>query len=365
MNIFFYFSLLTSLFYLSFLECCTGLRLSTKEGESVHGRTLEFGVKVDTSIVVIPRNYSFVSTTPLGNGLSYKSNYAILGTISYHDINVMDGMNEEGLSVSTFYFPGYASYSPTTPQNQDSSLSPVDFPNWILTQFKSLEEVKTGLKKVRIAPTIIKEWGETSPPFHYIVYDKSGNSLVIEPLNERLIFYDNPLGVFTNSPDFDWHLTFLRNFINLSPNNSPPLKVDGLILTPFGQGSGMVGMPGDFTPPSRFVRASIYSLTTTKPDSLEEAILQTFHLLNQFDIPIGVARDSKNGVVYSDYTLITVVHDPIRLHYYFKTYEDQTIKMVNLKAFNPNALDIKIINTMSQQSYVDISDKLKSMHLIQ
>lgn len=349
------------LFYLTsitHLQACTGIKLAAKDGSIIHGRTLEFGVDIDLSIVFVPRDYPFVSKTSKGPGLTYQSKYASLGAIAFNELAILDGINEKGLAVGTFYFPGFARYTSTTSENQSKSLSPIDFPNWILTQFASIDEVKRALSDVFIAPIFIKEWG-TEPPFHYIVYEKSGKSLVIEPLDGKLVFYDNPLGILTNSPAFDWHMTNLRNFINLTPFNVKPLHVEGIELAPFGQGSGMVGMPGDFTPPSRFVKAAIFSITAIPSSDAEASIWQTFHILNQFDIPVGVVRAKENGVVHTDYTLMTCVRDPQALQIYFKTYANQTIKMVNLKTFDFNSKTIKRLAISSGQTVIDLSSELK------
>jgi choloylglycine hydrolase len=337
------------------LQACTGIKLIAKDGSLVHGRTLEFGRKIDTSTVVVPRNYFFVGTTPNGKGLSYTTKYGFVGTITFNDLAAMDGMNEKGLAVGTFYFPGYAEYTAITSENQSMALSPIEFPNWILSLFSTVDEVKAALNQVVIAPTLIKAWGPIPPPFHYIVYDKFGSSLVIEPVNGKLVVYDNKIGVLTNSPNFEWHMTNLRNFINLRAFNAPTLKINDLMLSPFGQGSGMVGLPGDFTPPSRFVRATIFSITAVPSENAEKAILQVFHILNQFDIPVGVAREIEQGVIYSDYTMITCARDPQSLKYYYKTYEDQNIKMIDLKKFNLNATSIKHASTADSQSIQDIS----------
>lgn len=342
------------------LEACTGLKLVSKDGSVVHGRTLEFGIQVDTSIVVVPEGYEFVGTTPQGNGLKYAAKYAAVGAIAFDNIAIMDGLNEKGLAVGTFYFPGFAGYSKITPENQAKAVSPVEFSNWLLTQFATIEEVKAALSEVVIAPTVVKEWGPTAAPFHYIVYEKSGKSLVIEPIDGKLVTHENPLGTFTNSPTFDWHLTNLRNYINLTPNNPKPLKIDGLEFASFGQGGGMVGLPGDFTPPSRFVRAAIFSITATPSANAKESIFQTFHLLNQFDIPVGLARDKVGDVVYTDSTMITCARDPQSLKYYFRTYDDQTIRVVDLTKFDFKAKAVKRVRTDSgRQPAVDITPELK------
>lgn len=326
-------------------EACTGIKLTAKDGSIVHGRTLEFGIQVDTSIAIVPRGYNFEGTTPDGKGLKYQAKYAAVGAIAFDNPAIMDGMNEKGLSVGTFYFPGFASYPTITPENQAKALSPVEFSNWLVTNFATIEEVKAGLKDVVIAPTISKSWGPTPTPFHYIVFDKSGQGLVIEPIDGKLATYDNKLGTFTNSPQFDWHMTNLRNYINLTAENPKPLKVDGLEFASFGQGGGMVGLPGDFTPPSRFVRAAIFSITAIPSADANSAIFQTFHILNQFDIPVGLARDKVGDVIYSDFTMITCARDPQSLKYYFKTYNDQNIRFVDLTKFDLNAKTLKTFKT--------------------
>jgi len=341
------------------LFACTGLMLTAKDKSFVHGRTLEFGIQVDTAIAIVPRNYEFKATTPNGLGLTYQSKYGIVGTIAFDNPAILDGMNEKALSVGTFFFPGFAGYSEATSKNAEMSLSPADFPNWILSQFKTVEEVKSALKTINIVPTILKGWGDESPPFHYIVYDASGKSIVIEPIDGQLIAHENPLGVLTNSPQFDWHMLNLRNYINLSTFNAKPLNLNGLELKSFGMGSGMVGMPGDFTPPSRFVRAAIFSVTATPAETSEIAVNQAFHLLNQFDIPVGSIREESGGIIYRDETLMTCVRDPKNLKYYFKTYDDQTIKVVDLKKFDLNNKTILYGKMSGNGSALDITSTIK------
>ena len=181
-----------------------------------------------------------------------------------------------------------------------------------ITQFATLDEVRNNLANVVIAPTVIQGWGDVSSPFHYIVYDKSGQSIVIEPINGKLIVHDNPIGVLTNSPSFDWHMTNLRNYIHLTPNNSAPMKLEDIVLSPIRQGSGMMGLPGDFTPPSRFVRAAAFAAAAIPVENANEAVFQAFHFLNQFDIPKGVARQvDKNGnlsIATTLWRLLSEVH---------------------------------------------------------
>jgi choloylglycine hydrolase len=343
------------------VSACTGIMLKMKDGAIVHGRTLEFGVMVDTSIAVIPRGYQFTGQAPNGDGLKYTVKYGAVGTVAFGNPRLLDGVNEAGLAAGSFYFPTFAEYATVTPDNQSKALSAADFPNWVLTQFGSVDEVRKAVESgsVLIAPTVLEGWGPVAPPFHYVVYDKTGASVVIEPIGGKLVANDNPLGVLTNSPSFDWHMTNLRNYIALNPRNVPPVKIDGETFKALGQGTGMLGLPGDFSPPSRFIRATVFAATAIPADNADKGIDQVFHILNNFDIPVGVARDVEKGVIYSDYTLMTVARDPQGQRYYYKTYDDQTIRMVDLKTFDLNAKTILQVSTKSEQPVVNMSAKLK------
>jgi len=334
---------------------CTGIELKAKDGSYINGRTVEFGIPIVINGLVVPRNYDFKGTLPDGSpGLSYRAKYAAVGANAYGEPAIVDGLNEKGLATGMFYFPGYAKYADINDQNKNKALSPTQFTNWILTQFATVDEVKAALKNVVIAPTTPKGWPGL-PPFHYVVYDKTGKSIVIEPLNGELKVYDNPVGVITNSPTFDWHLTNLASYVNLSPINAPPVKVDGLTIRAFGEGSGLHGLPGDFTPPSRFVRAAFFAYTAIPSDNSQQAVFQAFHILNQFDIPVGSVRNVQQNKMYPEYTLATTVKDPQNLKYYFRTFEDQTIKSISLSNFDLNAKQIKVISTQGNQPVVDVS----------
>lgn len=351
-------------------EACTGIKLTNTDGTTVHGRTVEFGTKIDISIAAIPRGTEFKGRAPGGEGLTYTSKYAAVGAVTFKDVALADGLNEAGLAAGIFYFPGFAEYAQVTDQNRSKALSPVDFTNWLLTQFATVSEVRSAIEagQAIIAPTVLEGWGPEPPPFHYVVYDKSGASIVIEPVGGTLKIHDNPLGVVTNSPTFDWHMTNLRNYISLRPLDVPSVKIGQVELTPLGQGSGMVGMPGDFTPPSRFVRAAIYSTTAVPSANAEEGIKQTFHILNNFDIPIGVAGERHDGQVGYDYTLYTVARDPQNLRYYWRTYDDQTIRMVDMKALKltePSLAlggtpKVKLLSVATTQPIVDMTGQFAS-----
>jgi len=144
-------------------------------------------------------------------------------------------------------------------------------------------------------------------------------------------------------------MTNLRNYVNFSMTNAAPVKVGSVTLKPFGQGSGMLGMPGDFTPPSRFVRAVAFSQSVFPSKTGEDAVLEAFHVLNQFDIPKGAAREhqkDEHGNVLADYTIWTSASDLKTKRFYFRTYENSQIRVVDLMKMN---LDAKEIVTISMK----------------
>ena len=168
----------------------------------------------------------------------------------------------------------------------------------------------------------------------------------------QLHVYDNPLGVITNNPTFDWHMTNLRNYIKFSPTGAPPLVLDGVTLSALGEGSGMLGMPGDFTPPSRFVRAVAYSQSVEPVETGEEVVLQAFHVLNNFDIPKGTIRSGEkdaHGNIVADQTQWTSVCDLKAKKFYFRTFANSQIRSVDLGAMNVDGGEIQTISMQGDE----------------
>jgi choloylglycine hydrolase len=338
-------------------DACTGILLKNADGSVVHGRTVEFGIPLEMDMAVVPRGYSFVGQTPLGDGKKWTSKYGAAGVIVFGNLGIMDGINEKGLAIGAFYFPTEAEYTKTTPANQAQSMSAVDFSNWIITSFATVDEVRKAIEggEAIVAPTLIPGWPKQVQPFHWVVYDKSGKSLVIEPVGGKLVLHDNPIGVLTNSPTFDWHMTNLRNYIALDPLGANPVKIDGTTFQSFGMGDGMLGLPGDFTPPSRFVRAAVFSSTAKPAKNATDGIFSGFHILNNFDIPVGAVRSGNDGNAEMDQTLLTTMRDPEKLRIYFKTYDDQTVRMLDLNKFDLDAKQVKKLSTKGKQTVIDMS----------
>ncbi len=334
---------------------CTGISLNAKDGTMIRGRTMEFGFPLSSNVIVVPTGTALAGTLPDGKkGIGFTTKYSMVGANAVGQTVIMDGMNDQGLSFGLFYFPGFAEYPAVTSDNASKAMAPFEFGAWVLGNFASVDELKAALAQGAAVLVDTPAPGFGSSPCHYFVRDKSGKSIVIEPLGGVLKVFDAPLGVVTNAPAYDWHLTNLRNYLNLSITGVPPLDLDGVKLSQLGQGAGMHGLPGDFTPPSRFVRAVAFTQAEVPSATGAHAVLAAFHILNQFDIPKGSVRDKTDGGL--ELTQWTTVSDTKTLRWYFKTYDDQTIRVVDVnKAVDAAKGQIRTIKMESEQPFVDAS----------
>ena len=318
-------------------QACTGGALTAADGGVAVGRTLEFGKPLDSQIAIWPAGSQFTGSSNRGKGLSYTSRYGFMGaTAAQYTDMILDGLNEKGLNVGLFYFPGYAQYTPDAKARQERTLAPAQLGAWLLANFATVEEVRAGLKNVDVTAQVISLLGEV-PQVHFKVQDASGKSIVIEPRDGQLLVHDNPTRVLTNSPTFPWQLTNLTNFMKASSAYPPPITVGApgageLKLVPFGMGSGGFGLPGDFSPPSRFVRMVFFTQNAVTTPTTKAAVANLFHILNNFDIPIGVARPpSGTAEVSPDFTTWTSVSNLKDLTFNWKTFGDQRVKTIDLR----------------------------------
>jgi len=331
------------------VQACTGIELIAVDGTVVHARTLEFGIDLESNVIMVPRGYSRTGTTPDGKpGKTWTSKYATLGANALGMPILIDGLNERGLAVGLFYFPTSAKYQPYAAGDADRTVAPWELGSYILENFATVDEVRANLPNIVVPGVVLAAW-KFSPPAHYVVHDATGKSIAVEYTDGKLNIYDNPLGVMTNSPNFGWQMTNLRNYVNFSLKDLPPVKVGSVTLVPFGQGTGMLGLPGDFTPPSRFVRAVAFSQSVLPSQTGYEAVLQAFHILNDFDIPKGSSRAPEKdaqGNIVADHTIWTSASDLKAKRFYFRSYENSEIRMVDL---TKQKLDGKSIVTWSMK----------------
>ena len=338
---------------------CTGITIKPKDGSVVYARTLEFAMDLQSNIIVVPRGKEYVGTGPGDKpGLHWKTLYGIVGTNAFDLPVTLDGLNEKGLSVGLFYFPSFAKYQEIKADDIGKALAPWELGVFLLGTCSDVKEAVVAAQNVRVGEVVQKDMGLV-PGVHYILTDASGKSVVLEYVGGELKIHDNPLGVMTNSPTFDWHMTNLSNYVNMTVSNVPEIDVGGQEIKGLGQGSGMLGLPGDFTPPSRFVRAVAFSKSALPVETAKEGVLQAFHILNQFDIPKGAARGVENGKVVADYTQWTSAADLKNLRYYFRTFDDSRIRMVELKTVDLDAKEIRTISMRGEEQIEDVSGKAK------
>lgn len=315
---------------------CTGIYLKTALGTYVHARTLEFGQDIKSQILFLDKNYNFKTPAPNNSqGMSWNSKYSVLGVNAYESDFFLDGVNEEGLSGGLFYFPGFAEYQEIKEEDYVKSIPMWALLTFILTNYESTEDIKNQLKDIYISKAELPGANEISP-VHLIIHDKHGKSIVIECTKGILQIFDNPLGVLTNSPNFEWHIQNLRNYINLTPYNSTPKYLSGTELKQFGQSSGMIGLPGDFTPPSRFVRAVELSQNIDTPKDELEAVYSAFHILNNFDIPQGIIKSEEGP---SDFTRWTSAVDTKNKVLYIRPYSNMQLQKISLDDIKNKGLE--------------------------
>ncbi len=310
---------------------CTGIVLKTQNEVTIPARTMEFGFDVQSKLLVIPRGTSleFLSSIKDTVGYQMKAKYGFAGMNAVEKNIVVDGVNEAGLYLGCFYFSGFASYPPLTAENQKNAVSSEELGNFVLGSFATVDQVIAGLKNITVVGSFIADiQGEA--PFHYAVTDSTGRSVVIEYTKTGLNVFENSVHTICNNPTYDWHLTNLRNYVNLSPNNSEGFEFNGNSVKGLSEGTGMLGLPGDYTSPSRFVRASAFVNTALPCKDEQEGVFRAFHILNAFDIPKGVVRQKTLSQVFTDYTVWTSVADTKNKMYYYKTYKNGSIKKLNV-----------------------------------
>lgn len=313
---------------------CTGIAFSTKDGTQIQARTIEWsGNNLNSKLVVWPKGIKKTSYTPQGkNGLSWTTKYGVVGVTTVMDEFITEGVNEKGLSAGIFFFSHYGSLEPYNAKKAKKSVSDAELVPWMLTQFATVDEVVKNLKKIEIIPIAEADKNGTYNTGHWRIADASGRAIVLEITNrgERKI-YENKIGVLTNSPDFAWHLANLNNYINLHSGTIEARSFGGTDLFSLGSSSALLGLPGDFTPPSRFVRAFFWLHSLRQPTDTYTGITQAFHILNTFDIPIGAefAPDKPIPDIPSA-TQVTCVTDTTHPALYYRTMYNSQIRKVDL-----------------------------------
>lgn len=309
-------------------SACTGISLESTGSDKIVARTIEWGASVlNSNIVVVPRGHQSETQTAYGPGMQYNNTLGYVGLSIEDKSFVVEGLNEKGLSAGLFFFPGYGTYPTYDRTLKQQTLSDMDFVAWVLGNAESVKSAKEMLSGIRLT-----ERFKGAGTVHYRIADKSGEQIVVEIIEGKMHIFDNPIGVLTNSPGFQWQMTNLNNYLNLKPGHTDSVNWSKVTLRSPGMGSGMVGLPGDITPPSRFVRAAFMTATAPQLKTADEAVLYSFKILNAFEIPIGLElKNQENPTGLLSATQWTSVTDMSNALLYFKTMNDARIRLIDLK----------------------------------
>jgi choloylglycine hydrolase len=295
---------------------------------------MDFALELRSELQIVPRGqrWSALDTDTDVAPLEWSNELGFVGMDAFgFPWGICDGLNEVGLSIGTLWLP--ETKIPTDPPGGGTAPA-IDFVHlaaWILGTCRTVDDVRHALGSVQVwnAP-LQRMWatGQTMPDLvkplkdyaiteHLSVHDANGADLVVEFLDDRVVMHDNHVGVLTNSPTYDWHVTNLRNYVGLTNVEAEPVNLMGMAVTPTGNGTGLLGMPGDVTPPSRFVRATVLTQVATAAEDARSAVNQAFHSLDLVSVPRSVAASG-------DYTQWYVARDHDDPTYYVRTYDAWT-----------------------------------------
>jgi len=343
-------------------NACTSFIVKAGDGSVVYGRTMEFGLPLQSQLIVMPRGYAFRGTGPdgtAGTGLAWTGKYGVVGANGLGLDIVVDGLNEKGLAGGLLFFPGFAGFQPVGPAEAASSIASFELLTYLLTSFATVAEVKAGLPKIKVnqAPQVVFKM---AVPVHATLHDLTGASIVIEYVDGKLDIYDNPTGVMTNAPSFPWHLAHLGLYGNLSANEPAPRKVGDLTIGQPSTGAGMHGLPGDFLSPSRFVRAYMFVGNLPALPSGYAAMDAARHILNNFDIPPGAIATQAGaaaggGVAGYETTEWSAVADLKSGVYAIWDYANPTPRILDLSQVDLDAKEIRLVAFDRKPQFIDLS----------
>jgi len=326
--------LIISTFLASHAFACTDFKLAGLDGTILITRSMEFAVNMQSNIRSQPRGTLFNAVTADGKpALSWKSQYGYLYLDGMNVDRAIDGMNEKGLSFEALYLPGETQYQ-NVPIGQDKKALPyLFFGDWILGNFQTVEEVKAAIANanVYVFAQKVPGMGEMIFPLHFSIFDASGKGIVIEYVKGQMHLYDNQVGILTNSPTYDWQVTNLRNYLNLSAYVPQPITIAGMTFAATGQGSGSMGLPGDVSPPSRFTKIAFLLKNALPMADLNGVINLAEHIINNVDIPTGTVRAKlQNAADSNEYTQWVVMKDLIHRVLYYRSYNDLTLHSIDM-----------------------------------
>ncbi|HLB41240.1 MAG TPA: choloylglycine hydrolase family protein [Gammaproteobacteria bacterium] len=342
------------------IYACTDIRITANDGTELIGRTMEFSLQLNSDLVSMPRGTVFTTIAPDSKpAMTWKSKYGYLLVDGLKQIYTIDGMNEHGLAFEYLYLPGDTQYQ-TVPTGRNNQAIPyLYFGDWVLGNFKTVDEVRHALENVYVYEQTLPATGKKIFPLHAAIHDASGKGIVVEFVKGEMQIHDY-IGVMTNSPPYAWHTTHLTQFLNLSPYNPKPIIINDVSYAVNGEGAGMLGLPGDISPSSRFVKMAFLRQYAYPVDNAAGALNLAQHILNNVDIPAGITRAKIEGKDAYETTQWSVYKDLTHKIFYYHTYQDTTVRSVDLKEINFSESTPQLIMPMESAPYiVDMTSKFK------
>lgn len=304
-------------------------------GDFYFGRNMDLEYEFGQQVVVTPRNYPF-HFRAAGDMLTHHTIIGMARVQAGYPLYA-EAANERGLCMAGLNFPQSAHYDVEKANGMDN-VSPFEFIAWVLGQCSSVDEALPLLRRTHLTDIPFDAHTPVAP-LHWHLADKH-RSVVIEPLAESLRIHENPVGVMTNEPTFDFHMTNLRQYMRLSPEQ-PVNAIPGVDLKPLGWGFGALGMPGDASPASRFVRAVFHTANSESAPGEENSVTQFFHLLDSVAMTRGSVRDGATGKF--EITLYASCISADTGMYYYKTYDNNRITAVSMHDGDLDSHDLRIV----------------------
>ena len=311
---------------------CTGVRFSDDKGNMYFGRNLDWSVPYGQGVVVTPRGYKYHSAF-LGE-LSMKHILIGMAIIEENVPLYFDCGNEAGLAIAGLNFPGYAQYE-TEAVDGKTNVAAYEFPLWVAMNFSTVDEVEAALKNVAIVAKPINEKYPVSM-LHWLIGDGK-RSIVVEYTEKGMEIFQNDVDILTNQPGYAWHKENLRNYMNLDNKCPESVHWEKAEMKPFGSGSMMRGIPGDYYAPSRFVRVAYLNNHYPVKSTEEENVSRLFHTLAGVSMIDGAAAMTDGAF---EKTIYTGGYSAATQTYYYNTYEDPAIKSVKLADFDVNSAEL-------------------------
>ncbi|WP_029057245.1 linear amide C-N hydrolase [Stappia stellulata] len=281
---------------------CTSLIYRDAAGKAYLGRTLELTMDLPYQVAFFPRALDYTSQIDGHPDLVYSGKYSVIGVcmpgrmpspdkpLTSQDFKCLEGMNDQGLTFSLLSYPS-AGGRKLAVETTTAVLSASDLGTWALSQCSSVAEVRQLLEQQPVLLEPLALLGGVESPFHYVVHDASGASLVIEFNLGCMSLHDNPVGVMTNGPEFPWHITNLNNYTFLTNVDKSSARFGDYHAVQPDSGIATTGLPASNTSVGRFVRAAFYAQYAEKADTPDDAVLTLAHIMNNFDRPRGVTID--------------------------------------------------------------------------